>query len=741
MGAPASLSKRSPGFGILQSFGPPLYREPSHSALYSLREMRLPLLLAAVLLIVCYVNASFPAYGRAFSSFDELRNTRPTASGEVVYLLSHVAGLYKGGGQFVGTLSSGTNDYGMIASNGSAFHWDRIVEDYETLNVLHFGAVHDGVTDDQAAVLRMITWIYKQNTALIRNGVRFVEGKIYISPINMAATDRSDFALFGPTSPNGRGVYTQIISDGSSNPVFNVSTRRMTVRGIMWDGRVTATVDSEMRATGLSNVQPFFQNIETAGEFVNVESFYATRTGGWVFSIFDTIDTKFTNIVTNNTFSDFWNISWSNDPQGKWDHSTAVEVNNMYITNAYGQVENPLMTGMLSAPRMGQGLLRNIYISNCRNPGNFENSQWVIDNFYIENCVEAFNWRNDRDVSSGIVLRNATLQRGASTATWPSSAYEGGYIQTNNFAMNIRAPIAKLSRFSMIRGYNNVSTALWVNVGTFKTGSSDSGSWKILAVSRTDWRNATYTRPTANGAGGKTNIMLQRGPDGPTLTWSSQGYSAVTNVSYTDATDVSTTVWVEIAPWCGEYAFFVSGTGAYRTNTTHPPVNETSFFTKSGATSRTGPPAKATYAVNKASLHNGAAGWGAERGILTVDTTVNITLTPGQLAGHMILKVNGTNLATPYYHINPAITSSPTLTTTVAAGNRLSLSVTAVYSVSYQWQKGSGTTLTDIAGATASSYVVTAASSSDSGQYRVLCLGSEGRDTAAVSRIVTVTVA
>lgn len=693
--------------------------------------MRLHLLLAVVLLIVCSVSASFPAYGRAFASFDELRNARPTATGEVVYLISHVAGLYKGGGQFVGTLSSGTNDYGMIASNGSTFHWDRIVEDYETLNVLHFGAVHDGVTDDQAAVLRMITWAAKQSSSLVRNGVRFVEGSIFISPIDLTATDRADFALFGPTSPSAYGPYTKIVSDGSNFPVFNVSARRMTIRGIMWDGRATATVGPDMKATDLSNTQRFFQNNESAGEFLNVESFYATRTGGWVFTIFDTLDTKFTDIVTENTYSDLWNISWTNDPQGKWDHSTAVEVNNMYITNSYS-------TGMLTAPRMAQGLLRNIYIKNCLNPGNFENSNWVIDNFYVENCVEPLNFLNERDLTHGMVFVNASLGRGSSTAPWPSGAYETGYIQTNNFAMNVKGPIAKLSRFSMIRGYNNVSTALWVKIGTFKT-ATDAGMWKIMGLSRTNWQNATYTRPTANGAGGKTNIMLQRGTEGPILTWSTQNYGAVTNVSYSDATVDSATVWVEIAPFCGEYAFFVSGTGAYRANTTFPLLNQTSFFTLSGATSKT-PPKNTTSGSNKASIHNGSAGFGAERGILSVDTTVNVTLTPGNLAGHMILKINGTNLATPYYHINPAITSSPTLTTTVAAGNRLSLSVTAVYSVSYQWQKGSGGVLTDISGATSSSYVVTAAASSDAGQYRVLCLGSEGRDTAAVSRTVTVTV-
>ena len=690
--------------------------------------MKVSLLLAVVLLIVCSVQAAYPAYGRSFDSFDELRNSKPTAVGEIVYLASHIAGLYKGGGQFVGSLTSATNDFGMIASNGSAFHWDRLVEDYETLNVLHFGAYHDGVHDDQAAVLRMITWSAKQNSNLLRNGVRFVQGSIFISPIDLTATDRADFAIFGPTAPSAHGPYTTIVSDGSSSPVFNVSARRMTIRGLAWDGRATATVGADYVPTAISNKQPFFQNIESAGEFLNVESFYATRTGGIVFWVLDTLDTKFLNVETYNTYSNLWNISWSWDPQGAWDHATAVEVNNLYITNSYGDC-------MLNATRMGQGLLRNVYIKKCLNPGNFENSQWVVDNFYVEDCKETFGFLSNRDLSHNMQLVNATITRGGSPKQWLGS-YDQGWIQTNSYGMTVKGPFGKLWKASTLRGSNDESSPLWVELGTFKTQAAG-GIWKIDALSRVNYRAANYTRPTENGSGGRTTIMLQRGSDStPVVTYSSQGYAAVTDVLYKGIDDQHASLWVQIAPNCGEYAFFARGTGAYRMNTSSTGVN---LFKKSGATQRT-EPSGYTSAPRKASLHNGAAGFGAERGILSLDSTVNATLVPGALAGHMIQKVNGVNIATPYYHVTPTITSSPTLTTTVASGSRFSLSVTATFAVSYQWQYGTATSLTDIDGATSSTYTVTASASSDGGKYRVLAIGSEGRDTAAVSRIVTVTV-
>ena len=700
-----------------------------HSPLYRLtRQMRLLLVAVAVLLVLGVARAALPGYGRSFDSFEELRNTRPSATGEVVYLTSHVAGLYQGGGQFVGTLASGTNDYGMIASNGTAFHWDRMIDDLETLNVLHFGAYHDGIHDDHDAVVNMINWSNKQSGNLPRNGVRFVQGSILISPIDLTATYRAVFAIFGPTAPSAQGPFTTILSDGSDAPVFNVSARWMTIRGVAWDGRATATVGSDYVPKDVSNAQPFFQNIVTAGEYFNAESFYATRTGGTVFSLLDTLDTRFVNIETYNTYSNLWNISWSNDPTGNWDHATAVEADNIYITNSYGDL-------MLNATRMAQGLLRNIYIKHCLNPGNFENSQWVIDNFYVEDCKQSFGFLSNRDITHNIEIVNASITRGSSSKQWLSS-YEMGYLQANNYGMTVRSTISRTWKASLIRGSNNAASPLWVEVGTFNTQTAG-GLWKIDVLSRVNYRVANYTRPTSNGSGGRTAIMLQRGADEtPVVTYSSQGYAAVTDVLYKGITANQSSIWVRIAPYCGEYSFFIRSTGTFRLNTT---VTNFNLFIKSGATSLSAPSGY-SLAANKASLHNGAAGFGAERGVLTIDTTVNVTLVPGALAGHTMTKVNGVNIATPYYHITPAITSSPTLTTTVAAGNKFTLSVTASYAVSYQWQYGTATSLADISGANSSTYSVTASSSSDSGKYRVLAIGSEGRDTAAVSRIVTVTV-
>lgn len=708
--------------------GPALFFR--HSVLYLPREMRLPLLLLAVLLVLPCAFAAIPGIGRSFESFQELRTTAPNATGEVVYLVSWIAGNFKGGGQFVGTLSSGTDDGGTVASNGGSYRWNRIVDDYETLNVCHFGAVHDGIADDHDAVLRMLTWSNRQTNSLARNGARFVEGIIKISPMDLTGAERAEFALFGPTSPSARGPSTTIISDGSSAPVFNVSTRRLTIRGIKWDGQATAVVGADYVPTQISNVQPFFQNIETAGEFINVRSFYATRTGGFVFDVLDTIDTKFEDIETYNTFSNFWNIQWSNDPQGAWDHSTAVEATNMYISHSYG-------SSMLTAPRMGQGLLRNIVIKHCLGPGDFENSQWVSDNVYIEDCKLPFNYLSNRDLTHNIELVNASIQRGPSPNQW-LSAYDQGFIQSNNYGMTVRGPFAQLWKSSFLRGTNNVSTPLWVKVGKFKN-AIDGGIWKIRVVSRTEYRDANFTRPTANGAGGVTNILLQVSEESPVVTYSSQGQAAVTGVKYSDATADSVVLWVQISPFCGEYAFFTRGTGRYRTYSTDP---DPSLFFVDGYTQLTDPVSNSTLdASRKASLHNGLAGWGAERRIVSVDTTVNVTLVPGAIAGYTIKKLNGKNIALPYYHVDPVITASPRLTTTATAGTAFSLSVTARFAVSYQWQRGSASSnFTNISGATASTYAVTASSTSDSGQYRVLCYGSEGRNKVATSRSVTVTI-
>jgi hypothetical protein len=692
--------------------------------------MRLVLLAAIALLSVHCVVGAAPGYGRSFESFEELRNTRPTATGEVVFLVSHLAGNFKGGGQFVGTLSSGTNDWGMVASNGSTFRWNRQIEDYETLNVLHFGAVHDGITDDKEAVLRMINWSKAQSGGLAMNGVRFVQGIIKISPIDLFLNSPGNFALFGPTSPSARGPYTTIISDGSDAPVFNISSRRLTIRGIKWDGQATATVGDDYVPTSISNRQIFLHNNETAGQFVNVAQFYATRTGGTVFSLQDTLDTKFENIETNNTFSNFWNITWSYDPIGNWDHSTAVEATNMYITNSYGD-------GMLSAPRMAQGLLRNIWIKHCLNPGTFENSQWVIDNFRVEDCKEPFNYLSNREISQNVQLINATITRGGSTRSW-LSAYEAGYTQNNNFGVTVKGALARLWRSSLLRGSNDNYDPVWLKVGTFQTRSLG-GIWRIEVLSKVGYQQAVFTRPTANGSGGKTIISLQRGSGSdPILTVQNEGFPAVLSARYTDATNESTSLWIQIAPFCGEYAVFIKGSGPARLNSADVNSN---FFTIDGTTQLQAP-SDSTDALLKVSIHNGAAGFGAERGILTVDTISNQALVPGALAGYMMQKVNGKNVATPYFHLNPMITANASpLSSTIASGSGFTLTVSAQYAVSYQWRKGTvGGSMTDIVGATSSRYAVAAATTNDAGLYQVLVLGSEGLSTAVTSRNITVTI-
>jgi hypothetical protein len=101
------------------------------------------------------------------NSFAELRTTVPPKSGEVASLKRYYDkdSSFRGGADFVGFLSTTPlKDDGGTVAVGNGFYWKRTINDPAEVNILHFGAKGDGVTDDTDAFRRMLTWTQTYNT-------------------------------------------------------------------------------------------------------------------------------------------------------------------------------------------------------------------------------------------------------------------------------------------------------------------------------------------------------------------------------------------------------------------------------------------------------------------------------------------------------------------------------------------------------------------------------------------------
>lgn len=610
------------------------------------------LLLTLLALVACVAisSAATQPYTRTFASFAELRAATPSATGEIVFLLSYVAGQYKGAGQFVGNLTAAADDGGVIASSGANYHWKRTIEDYETLNVLHFGAIHDGTTDDHDAVVRMWNWSRAQTGVLAGNGIRLVEGNILISPIDISDQNVTDFAIYGPTTPYGVRPLVYILSDRSAKPVFTVSAPRVVLRGLGWNGRVTGTVDANRAPLTQTNYQGFFKNVLAGvGQTIQVHGFQSSASGGHVFDVMDLVQSKFDQVYSSTCYGNVWNIGWSGADGTEWDHPRSVEISNVNLQSNYG-------SGAITAPRMEQGTLRNIWIEHSRIPGDINSGQWIIDALNIESSLFPLNMNNTRDITRQMSLQSGgAVTRGNYTGDSWLPVNKQGWIRQEAYGILANAPVASLWEASMIRGNNTGSVPLWLNIGRFET-QAVGGLWEIEILSRVGTGSASGVRPTDNGAPGLTRIFLQRGAaDSPTVTYTHEGSPGVTNVRYYPIGSSYCVIYAYIAPGVNEYGVFIRGTGITRHNS-----GVWNYFSVSGQLTETINQYYPT-ATSKTSIHNGEAGIGAEGAIATVDTvTVDASqVNATEVSGFMIMKINGVDYAVPYYEAPDDIPQDP----------------------------------------------------------------------------------
>ncbi len=578
------------------------------------------------------------------NSFAELRTTAPAKSGDLAVLRRYTDkdSSYRGGGDFVGFTGTSpqADDSGTYAV-GSGFYWKRIINNPEDMNIYHFGGKGDGVTDDSGPFKLMMNWAQNYNSVAKDLGVRFPSGKFLINPIDYSATAMAFFYVTGDDNPHGGLPRTTIISNKSTSPVFKVQARRVAIEGISWDGQASADTTTNkvaITAAMCSNQQPFFQNTIVAGQSVIISRFRAQNNGGTVIKLLDTLDTKFDQIYTLNTYGRVFDVTWSDTAAGAWDHSTAIELTNANFQTGYGDAT-------LYMPRVTQGLLHNVWIEHSRFPGNLSDGNWIVDALSIESCDNALNMNNTR-----LQLKQLNLQSGGNITTntdstrW-LSGYEYGWRRDEHFG-TIMTGSMKAGWYSGFKVTNTTATDNWYKLGKVNL-PKDNQQWLIEMISKVtnDVLVATATSPVTSVASGFTWLSISRCSTAIYADIQHKGSPAVLDVKLNRIGLTYAEIWVKLKAASGDMVFNLTSTGPTRfesgeCNLFAPDLTQVTDTSTIGTTSPNA----------RMSMHNGLAGVGAnEKGVLTLATLSATAPATTTAAGYVTVNINGTDRKIAYF--------------------------------------------------------------------------------------------
>lgn len=581
------------------------------------------------------------------NSFADLQKTAPAGDGEMVYLKRYYDNdvHFRGGGHFVGFKGAPpVGEDGGTVVKGPAHYWKRVIDNYNTVTLFHFGARGDGHTDDSGAFKNMLKWTASCVDHVEDLPVRFPPGTFLIKPMDLSATEVPFFAIQGDDSAFGVTPRTTIVSDLSANTVFHIKARRLSIRGITWDGRVknvdTSKYPDCVPATALSNVQPFLQNDTIEGEFVNIYGFRVQNSGGTVIKLIDTLDTRLEQIYSSNTYGRVFDIGWSNSPNANWDHATAIELSNANFQSGFGDAT-------LYMPRVTQGLIRNVWIEHTLQPGNLSDGQWIIDALSVESSKHPLHLHNSR-----VLFRQLSLQSGAqwdqvnpgTSKDWGLSGFEMGWRRDENYGTEMSGSL-KTGWFSGYRLNNDTPQDKWFEIGAF-----------YFPVAHQIWTAefhsniAEGSHPAATGvanlppSSGVTRLNMFRGDNAIRADISHSGSPALTDIRCEPKWKDVMNVWVKLQANSGSTVFNLTSSGPTRYD-----AGTCSLFTPQlkevqEAAVFKGKPSAAL------SLHNGVAGIGAnEKGMVTLVSATATAVSGAHPSGYVVININGHDKKIPFY--------------------------------------------------------------------------------------------
>ena len=437
-------------------------------------------------------------------SFSKLRQLTPTRAGQRVLLASWNEDTQPygqssfGGGEFIATVGSATDDGGFIAKVSDTWYWKR-VKDANLATVLDFGAIPDGFTDCHDAISAMHSWAQSKTTRFYRAtpAIQFPEGEFYVIPLNFISEEYQHFILRGPHVAFGYHAQTTILSNKSSEAIFKINARTIEISGLIIDGQNDKN----------GNSQPFLDNTAgsiTGGVFFRMQNMWYQNLGGLAIKLNDTLDTKCDQFYASSCVGGVLHIGYDNATTGNWDHPTAVELTNFNIQDC-------TTVPTFSMPRCLQSLIRNGWIERSYG-GDFTDGHWLVESLSVENCTNygPTNFANSRTVFLQVNQVASIINRGYDQSSAWQTSFQPGQTELNNYGVMTLGSQSYgwLTTPAFIR--NNTPNDYWYKIG--KLWLNDSGdTFEIDCLGEQGYNDATTeSNQTFQSGRGRTIITLRK---------------------------------------------------------------------------------------------------------------------------------------------------------------------------------------------------------------------------------------
>jgi len=444
------------------------------------------------------------------ANFNDLRKRVPAYEGEVVLLQCHTAPaqtLYQGigGGWFIGSLTAAADDGGTVAStDGSAYHWRRKINNLADLTIGDFGAVPDGKTDAIAAVEAMYNFTLNNSDNKKKAFIAIPAGNYAISSLNISSTYLDILRINGPSVSFGYSPIAKLTLIGDeSSFAFSTNARRTEV----------SCLDLYGQYDQAENTRGFMTNKCTSGQYYQCDRLWIRQTGGVVFNMLDTLDTKFNSFYTDQTFDSILRARPSYSTEGSWDHITAIELSNFNVQNSRSS------TPAFDLPRATQSCIYNGWMEKCVYPMDISNGQWTIDVFSMEGATVPADITYAMVTMRQINLQKAAFNRNNASVVRYIDAYQLGYRREEAYGTALNGSMAANWYSSNLRFNNTTAAPVWVYVGDYKTtAESDQVTVRFVgARSESSAASGAINNLTNNFGGGEAILRMRRAKGNDTV--------------------------------------------------------------------------------------------------------------------------------------------------------------------------------------------------------------------------------